>query len=124
MAAAEEESSSYYSLDDMADLGITVKTTKYSSFVPKLKDDQYEAFIKRSIAENGLYEPIVINQEGDVLDGHRRLRACQETGRPPRFVVKTFEYKAGERLYVRDTNYNRRHMTKYQRFKQGASYGG
>jgi len=39
--------------------------------------------LKLLIKERGLYHPIVINQHGDVLDGHHRLRACEELSPQP-----------------------------------------
>ena len=106
-------------LEDLAEMGIEeVKTAKYDGFVFKMSDDQYETF-KKSIASIGLKKPITINQNGDVLDGHHRLKACQELNIPARFVVEPpFEHDVDERIYVREVNLRQRHLTQGQRVKQ------
>jgi hypothetical protein len=70
-------------LGELAEMSIEVKTTKYDGFVDKMSEDQYKTF-KKSIASIGLKKPITINANGDVLDGHHRLRACQELNIPAR----------------------------------------
>ena len=45
---------------------------EYEKIVPKLKPEEYQE-LKSSIAENGLYHPIIINKDGFILDGHHRL---------------------------------------------------
>ncbi len=39
-----------------------------------------------SIQRNGLFHPIVLDEEGRILDGRNRLRACKAAGVEPRFV--------------------------------------
>src|SRR5215208_4170992 len=48
---------------------------EYSRLVYQLLKSDYE-ILKQSIKENGLYTPIVINQDGIILDGHHRYKAC------------------------------------------------
>jgi ParB-like chromosome segregation protein Spo0J len=92
-----------------------VKTDKYANKVTPLSKDEYES-LKQSIAERGgLYVPIAINKEGDVLDGHHRLKACQELGIKPEFEVKVFSNELLEELFVYDTNLIRRQLNDYQR---------
>ena len=52
---------------------------EYASLVPELSPEEYES-LKQSIKEKGLYVPIIVNQDGIVLDGHHRFKACQELG--------------------------------------------
>ena len=67
--------------------------------------------LRASIAEHGLREPIVLH-EGMVLDGRNRLRACEETGTPPRFR----ELDGVDPLaFVLDANLHRRHLDESQR---------
>lgn len=73
-----------------------------------------EAFAKlaEDIRVNGLQEAIWISQEGAILDGRHRYRACQETGVRPRF--KFFE---GDDpiAFVLSMNLHRRHLSDDQR---------
>src|ERR687892_312751 len=91
-----------------------VKTDKYANEVVPLTKDEY-AILKKSIADNGLYHPITINQHGDVLDGHHRLKVCQELGLKPDFEVKEFDDELEEELFVIDTNVARRQLSDYQK---------
>ena len=54
-----------------------IQTNKeYESLVPPMTKEAFESLMS-SIHESGQLEPITINNEGDVLDGHHRLRACE-----------------------------------------------
>jgi|SRR5215211_241811 len=91
-----------------------VKAGKYADRVFPLTKDEYEA-LKDSIRQNGLYYRIIINDKGDVLDGHHRLKACQELRIYPRFEVKQFEDETQEEIFVIDTNVARRQLSDYQK---------
>jgi ParB-like chromosome segregation protein Spo0J len=50
---------------------------EYSHVIQLLTASEYNT--KRSIKEEGrLLRPVVLNQDNVVLDGHHRIRACQE----------------------------------------------
>jgi ParB-like chromosome segregation protein Spo0J len=87
---------------------------EYSSLVPELSPEEYEP-LKQSIKENGLYVPIIVNQNGIVLDGHHRYKACQELGIEPKIQVKEFKDKLDEQLFVVDCNLTRRQLNNFQR---------
>jgi ParB-like chromosome segregation protein Spo0J len=88
---------------------------EYASMVPKQSPEEYES-LKRSIKEeNGLYVPIIVNQNGIVLDGHHRYKACQELGIEPETVVKEFNNELDEQLFVIDCNLVRRQLNSFQR---------
>jgi ParB-like chromosome segregation protein Spo0J len=72
---------------------------EYGSLVPEQSPEEYET-LKKSIKENGLYVPITVNQNGIVLDGHHRFRACQELGIEPKALVREFNDKLNEQLFV------------------------
>ena len=97
---------------------IKTKTEKWGNLIPISKVD-YEA-LKESIRRDGkLHYPIKINQNGDVLDGHNRLKVCKELGTvEPRFETIHFDNDLEEERFVRIINANRRHMNKYQKAKQ------
>jgi ParB-like chromosome segregation protein Spo0J len=93
---------------------LEIKTTRYSNKIDPLTKQEYD-LLKQSIAQEGLYETIKINQSGDVLDGHHRLKICQELGIEPRFEVKQFDDELQEELYVIDINLARRQLNDYRR---------
>lgn len=45
--------------------------------LPSLTDNEYKA-LKESIRENGVQNPILIDEAGEILDGHHRWQICQE----------------------------------------------
>lgn len=63
-------------------------TTPFIDLLPPLATDEYAALV-HDIAENGQQVPIVVTDDGTVIDGHHRLKACQELGLVP--VVRTVE---------------------------------
>jgi hypothetical protein len=87
---------------------------------PKLAPADYEA-LKASIVKHGLFEAIVLDSRGRVLDGRHRLRACKELGITPRTIsFETIRDAApdqclSEECYVYDSNIERRHLTPSQK---------
>jgi ParB-like chromosome segregation protein Spo0J len=80
-----------------------------------LSSEEFES-LKQSIKEaSGLYVPIIVNQEGIILDGHHRFKACQELEIEPRTIVREFSDKLEERLFVIDCNLIRRQLNHFQR---------
>jgi ParB-like chromosome segregation protein Spo0J len=59
--------------------------------------------------------PIIVNQNGIILDGHHRYKACQELGIEPKIIVKEFEDKLDEQLFVIDCNLIRRQLNNFQK---------
>ena len=80
---------------------------EYASLVSELSPEENES-LKQSIKENGLHVPIVVNQNGIILDGHHRYKACQELGIEPKTLVREFKDKLEEQLFVIDCNLIRR----------------
>ena len=88
---------------------------EYTSLVPQLSAEEYES-LKQSIKENGLYVPIIVNQDGVILDGHHRYKICQELGiKEPKTLVQEFKEKLDEQLFVIDCNLKRRQLNNFQR---------
>jgi ParB-like chromosome segregation protein Spo0J len=88
---------------------------EYASLVPELSPEEFES-LKQSIKEaNGLYVPIIVNQDGIILDGHHRYKACQELGIEPKTIVREFGDKLEEKLSVIDCNLTRRQLNNFQR---------
>jgi len=86
-----------------------------ANLFPLLQGEEFEQ-LKASILENGLLEPIVLLEDGAILDGRNRHRACIETDTRP-----TFEQYQGAMdtaslwAYVKAKNWDRRHLESGQR---------
>ena len=87
---------------------------EYLLLVPRMPSDQYKSLVN-SIKEDGQQVPIILNQNGVVLDGHSRLHACQDLGMQPKFIIKDFDDPAKEREFVVTTNLARRQLNLFQR---------
>ncbi len=89
---------------------------EYASLTPAMSGSDYEA-LKQSIEHDGQYIPIDTNEDGVVLDGHHRYRACQELGIDPKINVKKVENRLLEKIWIIEVNRNRRHLTPFQRIE-------
>jgi ParB-like chromosome segregation protein Spo0J len=86
---------------------------EYSKLVNPLSNTEYET-LKSSISNKGLHLPIIINQNSVILDGHNRLKICQELGIEPQFEVKEFYDQSQEKEFVIEINLKRRHLNSFQ----------
>jgi ParB-like chromosome segregation protein Spo0J len=86
---------------------------EYASLVSELSPEEFES-LKQSIKANGLYVPIIVNQDGIILDGHHRYKACQELGIEPKTNVRESKDKLEEQLFVIECNLNRRQLNNFQ----------
>jgi len=80
-----------------------------------LRPEDYAA-LKESIAEIGVQQPVIFDEDGAVLDGHHRLQVCRELG--IRTFPKMIKYELSETEkhdYVRSLNIARRHMSRTER---------
>lgn len=95
---------------------ITVKD-EYVNLIPKQSVDEYEG-LKASIRDLGVLYPIVLNQQGIILDGHSRYRISQELGIPcPYVLVNLSNDSLLEKQFIIEANCTRRHLTKLQRIE-------
>lgn len=77
---------------------------------PILSDEDMEA-LAESIRSTGLQQPLVLDQEGRLLDGRNRLAACKLAKVEPLFTV----YEGDDPdTYALTVNLARRHMSKGQ----------
>lgn len=88
---------------------------KYQLF-DALSDEEYEA-IKASIAEKGLLSPITRDQNGNIIDGHHRERACRELGIEPRYEVQYCADDSDRKVRALVMNLLRRHLSREQKAK-------
>ncbi len=91
--------------------------------------DQFKKLVV-SIKHNKLWEPIVLDSEGRILDGRNRARACEAAGVAPKFVqfadLQLGLNKDGkpvdEAEYACEKNFARRNLTPDQRVMITALY--
>lgn len=83
--------------------------------MPDLSAEAYEA-LKDDIRERGVLVPVEFTEDGEVLDGHHRLRACRDLGITsyPR-VVRSGLNEDERRAHALALNVHRRHLTPEQR---------
>ena len=89
---------------------------EYASIMPALSDLEYSSLIS-SIQEHGQPFPIVVNQDGVILDGHQRNKACRELGIKPSVLVRQFESRLQEKKFIIEVNRSRRHLNEFQRIE-------
>jgi len=88
-----------------------MSTTKKYQFLPPLSEEEYRS-LRDSIAESGVEVPIVVDQDGNVVDGFHRDLICHELGLQCPREVRTFEsesekYELSLRLNCRRRQLNR-----------------
>lgn len=83
--------------------------------MPDLLPDEYQE-LKADIAARGVQVAIEFDELGNVLDGHHRLRACEELGITiyPK-VVREGMTEEEKRTHARKLNMARRHLSQAQR---------
>jgi ParB-like chromosome segregation protein Spo0J len=94
--------------------GYEVIKMKYQ-VMPDLTVSEYEE-LKADIAARGIMIPIELDEHGNVLDGHHRMKICEELGMlnyPT--VVRSGMTDADKRLHARKLNMARRQLTQEQR---------
>jgi hypothetical protein len=84
-----------------------------NALLPMMPDDELQS-LARSIARSGLLRPILIDAEGQVIDGKCRLAACAIAGVEPRF--ETYQGDDPVAHIVRENVTCRAHMNKTQRW--------
>ena len=83
--------------------------------MPDLSADEYKE-LKEDIDARGVMIPIEYDEYGNVLDGHHRLKICNELGITiyPR-VIRAGMSEPEKRAHARKLNMARRHLTQEQR---------
>lgn len=88
---------------------------------PPIPPEDFEE-LKESIRKYGLFEPIIINDQGQILDGRHRYRALIELGMELKAYQSTISFEEvrtkdkplTEEQFIYDSNIHRRHLTKTQ----------
>lgn len=81
-----------------------------ASLLPPLARDEYEA-LAADIAEHGVLSPIVVDEQGNILDGRHRYQIDPNA---PRRIVRGLT-EAEKRAYVYRTNLARRNLSPEQK---------
>ena len=82
--------------------------------LPPLLPDEFEA-LKASIAEQGVDVPIIVDQEGNTIDGYHRQHACDELGIFCPREVRHFESETDKMELVLRLNCGRRQLNRQQK---------
>jgi ParB family transcriptional regulator, chromosome partitioning protein len=91
---------------------------EYSQPVPKISKSDFMR-IKESIKVSGLHVPLIVNQDGVLLDGYTRLKACNELGIEPKIMSRAFEDIFTEQEFIIEVNLKRRHLITFQIIELG-----
>ena len=94
-------------------MGAGLKKTRYQ-FLPDLLPEEYEA-LKASIAERGVDVLIIVDQDGNIIDGFHRDRACEELGIFCPREVRDFRSEAEKFELALQLNCRRRQLDREQR---------
>jgi phage N-6-adenine-methyltransferase len=80
--------------------------------VPPLSDEEFAA-LKTDIERRGVLVPVEYDEEGSVLDGHHRIRACRELGITTwdKIVRRDLGDDRAKREHARALNLARRHLS-------------
>lgn len=83
--------------------------------LPDLTDDEFAA-LRDDIAARGVMVPIELDEAGNILDGHHRLRACYDLGITDfPTIIRPGMTEQEKRHHVRALNLDRRHLTQEQK---------
>jgi ParB-like chromosome segregation protein Spo0J len=90
-----------------------VKHHQFANLFPMQTDEEIQT-LADDIRSNGLRQPVIIDDEDNILDGRNRAAACVIAGVEP--VYEPFIGTDGEKLaFVVSVNLHRRHLTISQR---------
>ena len=83
--------------------------------MPELGEEEYRE-LKEDISQRGVMVPIEFDEFGNILDGHHRLKICQELGikEYPK-VIRAGMTEEEKRTHARKLNMARRQLSQEQR---------
>ena len=83
-----------------------------ANIFPMMQGEEFDA-LKSDIEANGLREAVWLHQDGRIIDGRNRYRACCELGQEPEY--RTWNGAGSLVAFVVSLNLHRRHLTESQR---------
>ena len=106
-------------MNDRIDINEIKISKHYLALVPRMTTDDAASF-EQAIKEDGIREPLILNQDYLLLDGHSRYEQAQKQKiKQLPFRIKNFDDKLYEEKYVIECNLQRRHLTNYQKIELG-----
>jgi hypothetical protein len=81
--------------------------------MPDMTGQKWEEF-KKDIQENGVKVPVLLDENNNIIDGHQRLRACDELGIPCPTDKRDGLTEDEKQALVMSLNYHRRQLTPQQ----------
>ena len=93
---------------------------EYNNLLPPLSSSEYST-LKQSIKDFGLFNPIITNGKGVILDGYHRYKICKElkVDISNNIIVKPFSDLLAEREFVVEINLKRRQLNDFQKIELG-----
>jgi len=89
----------------------------FYDFIPRPNTEDKKR-LKESIIKNGIQIPLILNNDGFILDGHTRYEICLELGiENIPTEIKRFNSEDDERKFVVMTNLARRQLNKFQKIE-------
>src|SRR5690606_4370071 len=92
-----------------------MRVSERYQILPGLSAEEYEA-LKAGIAQRGVQVPVEYDEDGNILDGYHRVRACQELGITDWPKVVRRGLSEGQKIeHALALNLHRRHLAREQR---------
>lgn len=95
-----------------------IAMTRPYQILPDLTSDDFRR-LKESILERGVQVPVVVDEDGNIIDGHHRAMIADSLGVEYPKVVRTGLNQSEKRILAAELNIARRHMTDAQKVKLG-----
>lgn len=93
---------------------LVATTDRPYQLLPPLTVEQRD-LLRQSIAENGVLEPVVFDDHGEILDGHHRVEIAEELGiEYPRRVIEGLD-RPDKHMYALTVNVARRQLDQASR---------
>lgn len=83
-------------------------------FMPRLSDDEY-AKLEQSIREHGIQVPVLVDENGSIIDGHHRREIATRLGIECPEDVRAGLSDAAKRTLALSLNIDRRHLNREQK---------
>jgi hypothetical protein len=77
---------------------------EYAKLVRPLTEDENRRLKESVEFYSGNYDPITLNPEGFILNGHHRYNACKELGIEPITQMRKFNSEIEEKIFVIRSN--------------------
>lgn len=90
---------------------------EYISLMPRPTKEEYDALEKDIIDKHRATEPIKINKNNEILDGHTRFDICTKHALCFDTQVMDFPNVDDEKIYIIETNLFRRHLNSFQKIE-------